>query len=263
MHVFGPEEAYPLSPLRNYTPNPVGWTQYRAVMNALGIDRAVLVQPSVYGTDNRLLLETLALAPDRLRGVVVVEPSIADGEIAALDRAGIRGVRINRRNPGGLTLQDMAELAGRIAPFGWHIQLQAIFLEDAQLASLVARSPIPVVLDHIGFLSPDVQPEGEPFAGMLRLLEAGNLWIKLSAPYHLSRITSGADAYSDLHGHIEKLLRCRPDRLLWATDWPHTELYDHMPGDTDPALLLTLSETDEEIQHQIFVRNPARLYGFS
>lgn len=262
MHVFAGADEYPLSPLRNYTPQPVGWSRYRSVMNALGIDRAVLVQPSVYGTDNRLLLETLAAEPEMLRGVVVVEASTSDGEIAALDRAGVRGIRVNRRNPGGLTFDDMVKLAGRIEPFGWHIQLQTTFLDDANAEAVIRSSPVPVVLDHMGFLKPETSLDDPDLSNLLRLLEGGNLWIKLSAPYHLSRIPKGADAYSDMHGLVGKLLACRPDRILWASDWPHCELYEHMPDDTDPALLLSLNTRDEDLQQQVFVRNPATLYGF-
>ncbi|MCG5236356.1 amidohydrolase family protein [Xanthobacter oligotrophicus] len=259
MHVFGPVARYPLAVARNYTPHPVPFADYRPVMAALGIDRAVLVQPSVYGTDNSALLDTLRQAPGQLRGVVVVPPSISDGDLAGLHHAGVRGIRVNRRNPGGLALEDLALLGRRIAPLGWHIQLQVEIGQGAPLAPLVESCPVPVVLDHLGLLDP-TRPVGDAaFAEVLALLAAGNLWLKLSAPYRVSRM---ATPYTDLAPFVEALMACRPDRLLWGSDWPHTELWRDMPDDLDPGLRLGFDRVPEAIRQLIFVANPARLYGF-
>ncbi|MFG1348878.1 amidohydrolase family protein [Xanthobacter autotrophicus] len=259
MHVFGPFAQYPLAAVRNYTPHPMSFTDYRPVMAALGIDRAVLVQPSVYGTDNRALLDTLRQAPGQLRGVVVVPPAISDDSLAELHHAGVRGIRVNRRNPGGLALEDMALLGRRIAPLRWHIQLQVEIGRGAALAPMVEGCPVPVVLDHFGLLDP-VRPVGDAaFAQVLALLAAGNLWVKLSAPYRVSR---SGPPYADLAPFVEALMACRPDRVLWGSDWPHTELWHDMPEDLDPGLRLGLDRAPEDIRHRILVANPARLYGF-
>ncbi|MFG1248207.1 amidohydrolase family protein [Xanthobacter flavus] len=260
MHVFGPPERYPLVAGRNYTPQPVTFDAYRPVMAALGIDRAVLVQPSVYGTDNSALLDTLRGNPERLRGVVVVAPEVGDAELAALHGLGVRGIRINRRNPGGLSLEDLARLAARIGAFGWHIQLQAVIGLGFSLAPIVRARPVPVVLDHMGFLAPGLPLEGGAFGEVLDLLAEGNLWVKLSAPYRLCH--RGPEGYGALAPYVAALVACRTDRLLWATDWPHTELFEGMPEDLDPALLLGLDDADADTRRRIFIDNPAALYGF-
>ncbi|MFG1201302.1 amidohydrolase family protein [Xanthobacter aminoxidans] len=260
MHVFGPPERYPLVAGRNYTPQPVTFDAYRPVMAALGIDRAVLVQPSVYGTDNSALLDTLRSDPAQLRGVVVVAPEVSDAELAALHASGVRGIRVNRRNPGGLSLEDLARLAGRIGAFGWHIQLQALIGEGFSLAPIVRACPVPVVLDHMGFLAPGLPLAGGPFGEVLELVGEGNLWVKLSAPYRLCR--RDERGYNALAPYVEALVACRSDRLLWASDWPHTELFEAMPDDRDPALLLGLDDADPDTRRRIFIDNPATLYGF-
>ncbi|WP_374253357.1 amidohydrolase [Xanthobacter sp.] len=260
MHVFGPPAHYPLVAGRNYTPQPVTFDAYRPVMAALGIDRAVLVQPSVYGTDNSALLNTLRRAPEHLRGVVVVAPEVSDAELAGLHGLGVRGIRVNRRNPGGLSLEDLARLAARIGAFGWHIQLQAVIGEGFSLAPIVRACPVPVVLDHMGFLAPGLPLAGGPFGEVLELVGEGNLWVKLSAPYRLCH--RGPDGYAALAPYVAALLACRTDRLLWASDWPHTELFEAMPDDLDPALLLGLERADADTRRRIFIGNPAALYGF-
>lgn len=260
MHVFGPPERYPLMAGRNYTPPPVTFEAYRPVMAALGIDRAVLVQPSVYGTDNSALLDTLRRDPGHLRGVVVVGPSVSDAELVALHRLGVRGIRVNRRNPGGLSLEHMARLGDRIGAFGWHIQLQAVIGEGFGLAPIVRACPVPVVLDHMGFLTPRLPLDGGPFGEVLELVTEGNLWVKLSAPYRLCRREPGG--YAALAPYVAALIACRSDRMLWATDWPHTELFEGMPDDLDPALMLGLDGAGSATRRRIFVDNPAVLYGF-
>lgn len=257
MHVFGPVERFPLSPKRGYTPVPVTLDDYENVMQALGIDRAVVVQPSVYGTDNAALLDALARWPDRLRGIAVVDPGVSTATLEALHDEGVRGIRINRRNPGGLTLNDAEQLARRIAPLGWHLQLQVELARGVELADLAARCPVPLVLDHFGFLDPRWPLDDPHFGAVLRLLETGGLWVKMSAPYRLSH---EGHPYGDLRPFMTALLSHRPDRLLWATDWPHTELSADMPDDVDLAHQLDLLAPG--LRRQVLVDNPARLYDF-
>lgn len=257
MHVFGPPGRFPLSPQRGYTPAPVTLDDYEPVMQALGIERAVVVQPSVYGSDNAALLEALARWPERLRGVVVVDSDAPDATLRAMDEAGVRGIRINRRNPGGLSLDDAFRLAVRIAPLGWHIQLQVELSRGVELAHLAAGCPVPLVLDHFGFLDPRWSINDPSFRAVLRLLETGTFWVKMSAPYRLSR---KGPPYEDLRPFMAALLACRPDRLLWATDWPHTELWCDMPDDF--ALAWAFDDLMTQHRDQVLVENPARLYGF-
>lgn len=259
MHVFGPLARHPLAPGRNYTPHLLTLDDYLPVMATLGIDRAVLVQPSVYGTDNSALLEALRRKPEALRGVVVVPPDIRQPELLALRAAGVRGIRVNRRNPGGLALEDVAGLARRIAPMGWHIQLQVELARGPDLAGLADRCPVPLVIDHFGFLDPRTGTDGTAFCLLLRLLESGAFWLKMSGPY---RLGLGGHPYANLLPFVDRLLAHRPDRLLWATDWPHTELWADMPDDLELAGALRVAEMAETVRRQVLVDNPARLYGF-
>ena len=259
MHVFGPAERYPLAAGRNYTPQPVGLDDYLPVMETLGIDRAVLVQPSVYGTDNSALLEALARMPERLRAVVVVPPDVPDTELVALHEAGVRGIRVNRRNPGGLALEDIGTLARRIAPLGWHIQLQIELARGPDLASLARHCPVPLVIDHFGLLDPRWPVAPGPFADLLRLMEGGAFWLKLSAPY---RISAAGCPYADLMPFVSALTTHRPDRLLWASDWPHSEMWSDIPDDIELAGALGLPQLPAAVRRQILIDNPASLYGF-
>ncbi|MFG1465472.1 amidohydrolase family protein [Xanthobacter sp. DSM 24535] len=257
MHVFGPRADYPLSAVRNYTPQLCTLDDYLKVMAHAGIARAVLIQPSVYGTDNRAQLDALARAPDRFRAVVVVEPHTDDAALAALHAKGVRGIRVNARNPGGLKLEDVPQLAARIAPLGWHIQLQTSLERLAELDDLFRMVPVPLVVDHFGLPDPRLGTASKPFVHLLRLLESGRLWLKLSAPYRASRI--GAP-YDDLLPLVEALVAARPDRLLWASDWPHSELWDAMPDTADLVDLVARWLPTDDLRRQVLVDTPARLY---
>jgi predicted TIM-barrel fold metal-dependent hydrolase len=258
MHVIGASEIWPLAEERNYTPSPAPFRAYRDVMRLLGIERAVLVQPSVYGTDNRLLLQTLAKYPQSLRGIVVVPSDISDAALADLHRQGVRGVRINMSNPAGLGLDAMEALGRRIAPLGWHFLIQSRFPHPAGLLPAIRRSPVPVVLDHMGFLQPADSAAERGIFMLCELVAEGNTWVKLSAPYRLSQ----APGFVDLKPWIASLVALRPDRLIWGSDWPHTEIFEDMPSDLDPALRLGLDSFSKDIQKRIYVKNPSKLYGF-
>ncbi len=257
MHIFGPRADYPLAEARNYTPQLCTLDDYLAMMAHTGIARAVLIQPSVYGTDNRAQLDAMARAPERFRAVVVVPPETGDAELAALHAQGVRGIRVNARNPGGLKLEDVPRLAARIAPFGWHIQLQTSLERLAELDDLLSAVPVPLVVDHFGLPDPRLGTSSAPFVNLLRLLESGRLWLKLSAPYRASRIGAPFD---DLLPLVEALVATRPDRLLWASDWPHSELWDAMPDTADLVDLAGRWLPTDALRRQILVENPARLY---
>jgi len=257
IHVFGAPEAYPLVAVRNYTPQRADLTAYGALMAQTGIDRAVLVQPSVYGTDNRALLDALALDPHRFRAVAVVVPDTPQVELERLHAAGVRGVRVNRRNPGGLTLADMASLAARLVPLGWHIQLQIDIQTVEDLPGIVAASPVPIVIDHLGFVRPDGGVAAPAFQSLLRVLDRGDTWLKLSGPY---RLGAGGAPFDLLLPFIRALVAARPDRLLWGSDWPHSELWDAMPDSIALAELAQRWFDTPDVLHQILVDNPQHLY---
>ena len=255
VHVF--QTGAPLAAHRNYTPHMATLDDWLALAAAFGIERGVLVQPSVYGSDNAVLLRTLAILPERLRGVAVIDASAPDADLRRLAAAGVRGIRINTRNPGRLGLADVERLAARIAPIGWHIQVLAGW-DSLDLVAAYARTlPVPVVVDHFGLLPID-DPANLPTAivSLRRTLDTGNCYVKLSAPYRLT-------ARPRLHefGEIVRtLVRGHADRLLWGSDWPHTELFANMPGDDDLFQEAVTWLADDEDRRRVFVTNPTNLY---
>jgi len=258
IHAIGAVERFPLAHDRSYTPAiaPIG--SYVALMDELGLAHAVLVQPSIYGTDNRALLDALARHPSRFRGVAVVAVDATDRDLAALHAAGVRGIRANLLNRGGISLDDARSLAHRFAHLGWHLQLQ-IDSSTFDRFDVVATLPVDVVVDHFGYMPAAKGPDEPGFRRLLRLVESGRCWVKLSAAY---RLTSWrARGYGAVAPLARALIAANPSRMLWGTDWPHTDLREDMPDDGELLDLLAEWVADEAVRNDILVRNPAMLYG--
>lgn len=257
-HVFAPDHQFRLASSRGYTPPPSSYEIYRTAAARLGIERSVLVQPSVYGYDNTLLLETLRSDRSRLRGVAVVAPSTSDTLLSELHEAGVRGLRINLCQPGMSSLTDIGVLGARITRLGWHFQLHLDISQVADLESLVRNSPVPVVIDHFGMISSRAAPRA--LESLEQLLATRRCWLKLTAPY---RCSIERAPYADVTPLARSLIEHHSDRLVWGTDWPHPGLYSHMPDDTDLADLLDEWGADRHAREQILVRNPNTLYWHS
>jgi predicted TIM-barrel fold metal-dependent hydrolase len=258
IHALGAVERFPLAQDRSYTPAVVPIDSYVALMDEVGLAHAVLVQPSVYGTDNRALLDALARHPSRFRGVAVVAGNATDRELAALHAAGVRGIRANLLNRGGISLDDAHALAQRFAAFGWHLQLQ-VDVSTFDRFDDVASFLVDVVVDHLGYMPAEKGPDEPGFRRLLRLVESGRCWVKLSAAY---RLTSWrARGYGAVAPLARALIAANPSRMLWGSDWPHTDLREDMPDDGELLDLLATWATDEGVRNDILVRNPATLYG--
>ena len=257
VHVIGPVDRYPLDPRRNYTPVTCSLAQFREVMAACGIARAVLVQPSVYGTDNRALLDTLREGGAAFRGVVVPAADVRDAELDAMHTLGVRGIRLNLVNPQVVGLDEIVTLCARVAERGWHLQVQIRWSDTAQavLTSVAAKLTLPLVIDHMGR-----PPALEAPRTLLDLLASGRAWVKLSAPYRLS--ASDRPPYADLLPLVRAFVATNPDRLLWASDWPHTERFEPTPHDADLVDLLPDWLDSDDLRERVCVANPARLYGY-
>jgi predicted TIM-barrel fold metal-dependent hydrolase len=221
---------------------------------AVGIAKGVVVQPSVYGFDNTVLLHALKAAPDQLRGVVVVPPDVSEPELLRLHRLGVRGVRCNTRNLGGVAFDAIADLAEKIAPHGWALQVQVLPAQLDALATLLPTLAGPLVVDHLGFVDP--RDRDLATRRLTALLDAGKSYVKISAPYRLS----SADRYEDCGAIVKALVRSHPERLLWGSDWPHTELWKAMPDDA--ALIETMAAWlgDEAVRRTILVDTPEALF---
>lgn len=251
LHVFA--AGAPLASPRNYTPQIETLSGWLALAGSFGIARGVLVQPSVYGLDNSVLLTALTAEPGRLRGIVVIAPDTGDAELRRLDRLGVRGVRINLRNKAGLGLEAMAALAPCISKLGWHVQFQVGPDAIGTVAELCARHAIDGVIDHLAFMPLD--PPGPALDELSRALDGGRVHAKISAPYRLED-TAGHAGY---RAALAVLAARHPDRLLWGSDWPHTELFDSMPED-HALVALSLDALPAETHDRVFARNAEQLY---
>jgi predicted TIM-barrel fold metal-dependent hydrolase len=270
VHIIGDALTYPMVAERHYTPGPARVDQLRTHLASQGLSRAVIIQPSVYGTHNDCLLEALAAMPGQARGVAVLDASVDTPTLQALDAQGVRGIRLNLESSGAHNVTALTTAlqrwAPRLADLGWHIQVYAPWAVTLACAETITQLPVPVVLDHFA-LWPDASCSSAESATMLHLLEHGHLYIKLSGSYRTP--------LKDAPAHIavsQRLLATRPDRLLWASDWPHTNrepgLHAHAVSRyrdiASEALRLERAAwlPSPSLQQQVLVDNPQQLYRF-
>jgi D-galactarolactone isomerase len=233
---------------------------YRRVRERLGLERVVIVQPTGYGSDNSCTLDAMAQLGEGARGVAVVVPEVADAELERLTIAGMRGLRYVMFSHGALSWDTMPVMAARVAPFGWNINLQLGGEEIAEREPILSKLPCHLVIDHIGRFTAPVDETTPGVRAMHRLLDAGRCWVKLSAPYHGSK--SGPPRYDDIGAIARELVKRWPERMLYATNWPHPSVKSAPPDDLELMKLVESWAPDESTRRQIFVTNPAKLYGF-
>lgn len=259
MHVY--DTAVPAVPGAPALPGHFPAEAYRAMQRRVGLARVVVVQPNAYGADNRVTLAAIAALGPGARGVAVVRPEVSDAELERLTAGGIRAIRFFALPAGVLSWEVMDEMAARVHPFGWSaiVQLDGRTLPERE--AQIARLPGRFVIDHTGkFLEP-VAPDHPAFRALLRLVDTGRCWVKLSAPYETSK--SGPPRYQDVGALARALVRHAPERMLWASNWPHPS--EPMGKKPDEAALLDLLlewAPDEATRRKILVDNPAELYGF-
>lgn len=260
-HVFGPGSVFPYAPERKYTPCDAPKEKLWALRDFLGFERNVIVQATCHGADNRALVDALQDSAGRARGIATVKRDITDAELRALDTAGVRGVRFNfvKRLVDTTPRDVLMEIAGRIAPLGWHIVIYFEAQELPELYDFFSCLPTTVVVDHMG--RPDVSkpvagPEFELFVKLMR--EHGNFWSKVSCPERLSK--SGPPAYDDVVPFARRLVETFPDRVLWGTDWPHPNMKSHMPDDGRLVDFIPKIAPTAQLQRKLLVDNPLRLY---
>lgn len=258
-HVFGPQSRFPYEADAAFIPPDASLADYAGMLRTIGCERAVLVQPSVYGTDNRCMVDALRSGRFDLRGVAVVDPDIDDRELENLHEAGVRGVRINvvSLTP-GLRLEHASAIAERIRPLGWHLQFFVDIGATPGFVDQIAALPVPCVIDHFGHVRAGNGIDAAPAQMLLQLASLDHVWFKLMGGY---RVSQQLPPYPEVTPIAQALIQRAPDRCVWGTDWPHP-MVDRMDDDGDLADTLATWVDDPELRTRVLVDNPARLYDF-
>ena len=265
-HVCGPATLFPYAKERIYTPPDATLESYQALLKMLRVNRAVLVQPSVYGTDNRAMLAALKSNPQQFRGVAVISSDpkvVSDQELADLHAAGVRGLRCNivdiADKSAGLPIDQLRNLANRIQPLGWHLELLMHVNEYPNLAKTFEEFPVDLVFGHFGYVHAKHGIDDKGFQGLLELMKNQRAWVKMTGPY---RICDGDLPYVDMRPFNDAVIEANPNRLIWGSDWPHVMVKKQMPHDADLCDLLDSWAQDSSLRNSILVDNPCILYDF-
>ncbi len=272
-HIHGDPGKFPFFAGRVYTPEMALPEEMAALHQALGMQRVVIVTPSVYGTDNSATLYGMKARGADARGVAVIDDRTPESELDAMARAGVRGIRLNLATGGAAdpaTGRSRFEKAvERVKGRNWHVQIYTNLATISAISDLVAVSPVPVVFDHFGGARAELGPRQPGFAELLDLVRSGRAYVKISGAY---RSSSLAPDYADVVPLAQALIAANPERIVWGTDWPHpnsasgrkaTEVTPLFQID-DGRLLnqLPVWAPDAATRSKILVDNPARLYGF-
>ena len=260
-HVFGPGAVFPYAPERKYTPCDAPKEKLWELRDHLGFARNVIVQATCHGADNRAVVDALRASNGRAKGIATVRRSVTDGELLAMNAAGIKGVRFNfvKRLVDTTPQDELLEIARRIAPLGWHVVIYFEAPDLPELYDFIASLPTITVVDHMG--RPDVtKPIDGPEFGLFVKLMRDNprIWSKVTCPERLSR--SGPPEYADVVPFARHLVETFPDRVLWGTDWPHPNLKSHMPDDGHLVDIIPKIAPTPDLQQALLVANPMRLY---
>jgi predicted TIM-barrel fold metal-dependent hydrolase len=258
-HVIGDPAQYPFAPNRSFTPVEASHQEYLSVLYTLGIERMVVVQPSFYGFDNSCTLAAVAASGlHRARGIAMIDPAIDRTTLRALDAGGIRGARFITIAKGGGSLGQLRDVARLVAPLGWHVQMYVGADVWREMADTILALPVQVVIDHMGQITADKDENDPNFKAILRMLDSGRCWVKICG----YRNSVSGHPYADVAPLAKRFIAHAPERCVWGTDWPHTNMKSYVPDDGALLDLLRDWAPDEAARHRILVTNPAALYGF-
>ena len=258
-HIHFYNAKFPTAPTALMTPPDAGVGGYRAIQQRLNLERVVVVQPTTYGTDNACQLAAMKSFGENARGVMVADLSTTDDELERLTALGVRGVRFHMLPGGALPWDILEAMAARVNNFGWHVQLQMNGREFPERAALLKRLACDLVVDHVGRFMAPVPADDPAFKVLLQFIETGRCWVKLSAPYESSK--SGPPEWTDVSRQARALVQAAPERMLWATNWPHPGR-QHPPDEADLLDLLLDWVDNESTRKRILADNPTKLYGF-
>jgi D-galactarolactone isomerase len=260
MHIY--DSRFPVAPTAKLRPGNATVDDYRRLQKRLGTTRNVVVTPSTYGTDNACTLDAMAKLGASARGVAVVDTSVTDAELKRLNDLDVRGIRFNLVQSGATTIDMVEPLSKRVNDLGWHVQIHMLGDAIVENAELFQRLPSPIVFDHMGHIPQPAGIDHPAFALMLKMLDHGRTWVKLSGAYMETKV--GPPSFADVSKVARTYVKAAPERLVWASDWPHpTEKADSKPDDAILFDLLADWAPDEAIRNRILVDNPMALYGFN
>lgn len=259
-HIFGPEAKFPFAASSTYKPADAPKEMLRKLHQHLGIERAVLVQASCHGTDNRAMMDAIADSNDTYRGVAMVGKDVTDRELRELHEGGVRGIRFNfvRHLGGAPDLNAFHSTVARIKNLGWHVVLHLDSADLLTYAELLEGMPVPFIIDHMGRAKVADGIEQAPFQHLLQLMRGNDrAWVKISGA---ERISAAGAPFRDAVPFAQKLVEAAPERVLWGTDFPHPNISGDMPNDGELVNLFAEICADDKTRRQILVDNPARLY---
>lgn len=258
-HIFGPGAKYPY--VGSYIPPDAPLEDFQKLHKVLGISRAVIVNASVHGTDNRVALDAIAVSEGRYRAVANIDGTITEQGLRELHQGGFRGCRFNfvRHLGGTPDMKVFHRIIDMIAPMNWHVDLHFDAVDLPDYADLLAKLPVRYTIDHMGRVKAADGLDQQPFRTLIELMQRDDkCWVKVSG---CERVTSIGPPFTDAVPFAKKICETAPDRVIWGTDWPHPNV-KAMPNDGDLIDLIPLFAPDPVIQQKILVDNPARLFEF-
>lgn len=274
-HIFGDPRRFPFWSGRTYTPEQAEVSETVKLHRDLHIERIVLVNSLVYGTDNSCMLAALKQLGPRSRGIALIDNNTTETQLNSLQRASVKGIRLNFVDLGvpdaHETRKHFQEAVARVEGRGWHIQIYCALPVVAILSEDVANCPVPVVFDHFAGARAELGLTQPGFSVLLELLRASKAYVKVSAAY---RSSNRSPSYDDIVLLATAIVAANPERVLWGSDWPHPDssrIPNRKPTDIAPliqiddgALLNQFAKwvPDPETRETILVHNPAKLYGF-
>lgn len=272
-HVFGDPKEYPFFAGRTYTPEPALAEEMATMHRRLRLQRVVIVQPSVYGADNRATLDAIKSRGAAARGIAVIDDKTPESELDAMSRAGMRGLRLNLVTGGtndlNVARQRLVAAIERMRRRDWHIQIFTSLAMIAALRETIASSPVTVVIDHFGGAKAALGTEQPDFTDLLTLVRTGKVYVKISGADGASAL---APDFPDVLPLARALIGANPDRILWGSNWPHpggtagrssSEISPSKQVDDGQVLnLLARWAPDAVVRKKILVDNPAKLFGF-
>ena len=260
-HIFGPGDTYPYAPDRTYTPPDAPLEKFRELHQTLGIARAVIVNASCHGLDNRVALDAIAVSGGRYRAIANIDDSISEKDLRKLHDGGVRGCRFNFvRHLGGVPdMHVFNRVVAKVAPLGWHLDLHFDAVDLPEFAPMLEKLPMRYAIDHMGRVKAADGLDQKPFEALLALMRADEkCWVKVCG---CERVSSSGPPFHDALPFARRLVQTAPDRVIWGTDWPHPNV-KIMPNDGDLVDLIPLFLPERDLQQKVLVDNPARLFEF-